>query len=391
MGFVSPVRLIAWLIFVVSLFGCTRTKISSGQIDEKNIVQINVTDQEINLNEFSSQLSIHSLIHLETTRESVFGEPTKVRIVDSILYVFCHSLQDVLMFSPRGRFLHKLDRKGKGPHEYLDLRDFQVYKDQVIAVLTYNKIMYYDSKLKHASTYNLGIKNNSKIYLNPTQFHEENKFYYLWNGTVAWENTRDRLAYLMYTSKNEQILKGYFPVTGKVISNIKFSESEKSVLINPTFGSNLVYRINNDKLDALYRIDFGKRNPPEKILKEIGANNNQQLIIDLKNSNYCLNIGNVLETTNYLYFQFSQYGIIKQGLYSKRTRSCKIGKLNPITKIECIDGDLLVALVQPIYLRDIIKNLDNMNLNLEIKELFSNLDFNNDENPIVVKYIIDPF
>lgn len=381
--------IICELFFLILLTRCNTPEISEGSTDNNSIIQIDISENGNISNEFVNQLSIQSFTHLETNKESVFSDLAKASIGNDKLFVFSRNSQEIFLFNiTNGSFLGKLSKRGKGPGEYIDLRDFQIYKDNLIAVLTYKKINYYDLDFNLIRTYDLGISNSREIYINPSYFHEENNLYYLWNGTIAYQYVKDRLPFLMYTSSKSEILKGYFPVTHKVPSNLRFSESENNVLINPILGSNLIYKINNNTIDACYRIDFGKNNLPEGILKK---SDNPQLAPELLHSNYCYNIGNVFETTNYLYFQFTQRGIIMQGLYSKKSQQCKIGKMLPITKIECTDGDFLVALIQPMQLNDIINNLDKINLRSDIKELFFKIEYSNYDNPILCKFFINPF
>lgn len=373
---------ICW-IAIFLLLGCnSKPEISEANINEDSIIQINVSEDDINLEEFTNSLNISSISHLETTGESVFGEPTKTVILNNVLYIYSRDQQEILRFDLKGGFINKLIKKGKGPEEYIDLRDFQVYDDNSVSILTQNKIMYYDAGFNLIRTYDIGIRKNSKVYINPTQFHEEDSLFYLWNGTIEWDHYSDRLQYLIYTSFNGEISEGYFPVTKKVLSFGIFSESKQNTLLTPALEDNKIYRIDDNHVYACYKIDFGKNNLPDEANKPG----------DLSETNYCYNIHSAYETENFLYFQFYKGWSIYQGIYSKKSGKCKIGRMIPITKIECANEDNFIALIQPAQLKTVLPFLEERTkFNRSVLEKLANLEFNIYENPILCSFSIEPF
>lgn len=371
-----------WCIAIFNfLISCNSVEIAEAYTDDNSVVQINVSEQDIVLNGLQNSFKIYSITHLETNSESVFGEPTKVIVFNNVLYVYSRGLQEILLFDLNGHFIKRLGKKGKGPDEYIDLRDFQIYDDNTISILTQNKIMYYDNDFNHIKSYDLGLHKNSRLYINPTQFHEENNLYFLWSGTVGFDHYSNLMPFLMYTSRNSDILNGYFPVTEKVISNIIFSGSKQNTIINPPFGDNNIYKIDGNRVYARYNINFGKNNLPDGIKRTP----------DLSVTNYCFDIHNALETDNYVYFQFVRSNAIYQGLYSKESHKCKIGKLIPITKVECTNDNIFIALIQPTILKNILPFLGKTNLDTSVQEKFSSLLFNIDENPLLCSFSIKPF
>lgn len=374
------------------LISCKGGKATSEFIDKDSSYKIVVFGNGIALNNFSNQLTISSITSLETTKESIFAEPSKVLVNKNNFYIYDLSLQQILSFNHEGKFLGKLDKKGKGPEEYLDLRDFQIIDNKLISILTYDKVMYYDLGFKYIDSYRIGINENQPYYLNPTQFYETGDLIYLWNGAMGFQRNKDKMPYFMYSVENRKILNGYFPFTHLEIGKNRFSDYNNKVLITPPFGCDTIYSIDNQKLKIAFKVDFGKYNLPIDLIKETSIEESRKVIANMTyNTDYCLNISNIIETNNYLYFQFSQRGKIMQGLFSKSTGKCVTGSLHPFTKIMCAENDLLIAIVDPILLDYSIKNIDKSNVSQELKSAFMIMSFSIHDNPIAIKYSLKPF
>lgn len=340
---------------------------------------------ENSLNDFSNKITFNSFTTLETNSESVFKDPTKVLVYNHILFIYDRALQKILLFDTDGKFLGKLDRKGQGPNEYPDLRDFQITSDTLIAILTYDKVMYYDFNFQLVDIYKIGIKNDQNYYLNPTQFYQINDTYYLWNGTIGIDNHKERMPFLMYSGSNGKIQKGYFPLVHRLIDYFRYSAFNNRVLIPPTIGNDTIYSIGNDKLDIAFKVDFGKRSLPNGYIKTY------EDMQKLSNSDYCSNISNIIETKEYLYFEFTLRNIRMQGLFSKASGKCVTGLLKPFTRMVCADDGFLIAISDPVPLLDYIKNIDKSDISLELKNVFRTKSINPLDNPEKIKYSIKPF
>ena len=340
---------------------------------------------ENNLNDFSNQLTFKSITKLETKPESIFRDPTKVLVNNHILFVYDRSLQKILLFDKNGIFVGKLDQKGRGPNEYIDLRDFQITSDKLIAILTYDKVMYYDFNFHLVNIYKIGIKNDQNYYLNPTHFYQINDTYYLWNGTIGIDYNKEKMPFLMYSGRNGKIINGYFPLAHKLIGSNRFSAFNNRVLITPTIHNDTIYSIDNGKLEIAFKIDFGKYNLPK------GYINVYEDMQKLFSSDYCTNISNLMETKEYLYFEYVQRKRMMQGLFSKTTGKCVTGILTPFTKMICVDDDSMIEIVDQILLEDCVRSIDKFNISPEIKEVFRKMSFNVDDNPLKIEYSIKPF
>ena len=67
------------------------------------------------------------IIPLETTEESLIGEIEKVKLQDSCFFVEDNTQKAILIFDWKGKYLNKISRLGRGPGEYTNILDFDVY------------------------------------------------------------------------------------------------------------------------------------------------------------------------------------------------------------------------------------------------------------------------
>lgn len=102
-------------------------------------------DKSLRLSNFASSVEA---IPLETTDESLIGEIRKVIYRNGLYYLrvtngFTNSR--ILVFSRTGHFLFKIDKQGQGKGEYIDMGDFILTPRSNIKVLSWSKIVTYDS------------------------------------------------------------------------------------------------------------------------------------------------------------------------------------------------------------------------------------------------------
>ena len=90
-----------------------------------------------------------TLIPLETTDDCLLGDLLKIHESDGRLYIQDSRKSAVFVFDLSGKFLYKIERRGEGPEEYLEVSDFDVM-DGVIYVLSISnkRILAYDENGK---------------------------------------------------------------------------------------------------------------------------------------------------------------------------------------------------------------------------------------------------
>ncbi len=96
---------------------------------EKNFVNeaFRVRCDEFNMEEGSQDIvaSVDYLV-LEPSASQLLGEIDKVVILDGRIYVGDYKSQRILVFNEDGKMLNVLDKRGRGPGEYLMMRSFSI-------------------------------------------------------------------------------------------------------------------------------------------------------------------------------------------------------------------------------------------------------------------------
>lgn len=67
-----------------------------------------------------------ALVPLETNDECLLGELEKIYESDGRLYILDKRKAAVFVFDKSGKYLYKIERRGNGPEEYVEVSDFDV-------------------------------------------------------------------------------------------------------------------------------------------------------------------------------------------------------------------------------------------------------------------------
>ena len=130
------------------MLSCSPEKSAKSPVHQKDVETIHFFDtfsEKVNLSSFVDTIE---LIPLETTEENLIGEINRVIFKNGKYYIrSTNGMMNgkLLIFDEKGKYLWKLDRKGGGPEEYIELKDFAIMDNQDIVVTTYRKMLAYDS------------------------------------------------------------------------------------------------------------------------------------------------------------------------------------------------------------------------------------------------------
>ena len=373
------------IIIVFSFFSCNQLK--EKEINKtNNIITINI-DNESQFIDY--KLKLTKKIQLETTKESLIGQAGKIIYRHNKIFIQDLKTHSLFVFDTDGKFIQQIGRRGRGPGEHPELRDFSISNDDLIYLLTYNRILTYNFDGKYITTIN--IKHDDKILLNPLKFATLNgNDFFLWQGTFGYKHDIDRMPYLMYKmSSNGDLLNGYFATSRITMGNhTQFSPCYDGININPPFGEYSIYKIDNNDLFENVKIDFGKNTLMSDQLEKGFSDRVAKQEYELRNSNYCVGIDNFLETEDYYYFTFIYEGKLKQILYSKKTKDYTIGKLTPFTKMLCTKDKYFIAAVEPYFLEYIsTQTISNEEIYRSLKALKVEIE----ANPILLQFEISDF
>lgn len=110
-------------------------------------VQVFTVDPSLYSNKsFDDFYRLKEIISLETTDSSAMTEPIKVVELRDHIFILTYSRDNIYCFGRDGKFIRKLEKKGKGPGEYQTIEDFVVTQnpDQIVVYDILGKLLYYN-------------------------------------------------------------------------------------------------------------------------------------------------------------------------------------------------------------------------------------------------------
>ena len=221
--------------------------------------------QDIYLSDYASDITY---VPLETTAESIIGNPHKLRAGESNYYVY--SSTNITVFDSDGKFINFMNSHGRGPMEYMIIRDYAVKNDNELCVLSDSKVL----------NYSIDGKCNGCVNLDTVGFSIVNSSVYVKNGTVAVltssndaEENEILGLYIVDSLLNVKKIgemgpksKFKFGVGGTMTTSGKvYSYKECLRYLNPAADTLYVYDENHNNKFS-YAFDYGKYNPNEILI-----------------------------------------------------------------------------------------------------------------------------
>lgn len=278
-----------YLILIFLFFSCQDSR------DTKNADTVKIDLKSVSRIPGQSNISSIEYIPLETNDNTLIRRINKLLFHDGKFYLLDTDANTIFIFNRDGSFLRKISRLGRGPGEYVDIRNFDVSKDDN-SIWVYDnqsqKIIVYDEDLADFQTVNLkyhfeefAIKGQEAIYVrnlySDGEIHER-----------LAELDIQKMEYKSLYNKDDyeddfdlQRFGGYM-----------FHNSAGKLLLNPRFKNNIV-QIHNGELENVYEIigDFPDQSIIEKYRKDP--------MEVLSSKQYILSINNIYETAGTMIFR----------------------------------------------------------------------------------------
>ena len=116
------------VVFTLVISACSSSQKRVGSVD--NIVDINVSNSEEL--DFRKYFDAVRYVALETTKDVLIGEVTKIYLTNDHIIIFDQKSMDIFLFGIDGKFIRKIGKKGEGPDEYIFLNDIQFDKERML-------------------------------------------------------------------------------------------------------------------------------------------------------------------------------------------------------------------------------------------------------------------
>ena len=307
---------------------------------------------------FSFFVDTIELIPLETTDDNLIGEVNRIICKNNRYYIRStngHQNGKIFVFDQQGNYLWKLDRRGEGPEEYINLEDFAIQNEKIYAA-SFHNIQVYDSVGNHLKKIDIDNLASKEIWaVSP-------------NKLLALNFAAIRHGNNLLTLINENGIEKQFFDVGKC----RATRSSQSINSNSICFHSSVYYVNNiyeneifaitanhwDEIKPVYRIDYGNKNIDKiKITEDDDymswsrkkdAASNYMLIISFGVTDSAVFIGSIDDNRkSYLTF------------YSPKTK-------NSFSTHKFVDDMFLKGAIIPITGRRIPHNIDGNDILWEI-------------------------
>ena len=235
-------------------------------------------------------------VRLELTDKNLIAKCHNLLCYDDYIYVHDNSQGKIFIFKNNGKYVSKIDQKGKGPNEYLIIQDvFINQKGEVVVCDAYKNTLFYFSP--------------TGKYLNKKKLSRRLAFYSmkeLGNGNNIYFTGRmgnDRKSIInhdiLIETDDDLILK--IPNKGEFKAKMRSPDSyifqNSNQFFFQSMFKNVIYEVNNLDVRPLYNISFGRKTIPKEAFFE---NDYQEFESKYINSNdYVGILGAVQATPNH--------------------------------------------------------------------------------------------
>ncbi len=382
------------IIFITS---CNVESEVSSMITNTNCLNIKITGDTKQLLQIDSIFSELSIIPIETRNECLISQIFKIILYGDKIFIK-DKIGKLFVFKINGKYLYEIGKKGRGPGEYIELRDFDIDKDGNIYILDFRKILKYnnDGTFKDKISFNFLSRTDNNIFCNPLEFAvATNGNFYLWGGSFGIDkNPNNKFCSLYEMTEKGKVINKYFPVkysTQGGVQNHRFIPYKNMTLIDPVFGTNIIYSINKEGIKARYNIDFGNKT------LNIPVPNSFNSLADFKmrvGQLYYHTIEGFNETNDWIYFRFDYKMRIYNVYYSKSLKKSFLstvypyvaGRIAPWMIYTCYNENF-VTFMDPDYIIEQIKKCKELNtksLSMSEKKIIERLaNIKPTDNPIL--------
>lgn len=254
-------------------------------------------DKKIYLSEIMTDCDI---ILLETTKVSTLGEINKIEIYKNKIYI--SSNNQIFVFSDNGKHILNINSAGRGPGEYLGIKDFNIHSD-ILYILdrASQNILLYDLIGNHLETRNIGMWAQNFLYL-------DNNEILIYSGEEDNDFNQCKLSLI---SKTDEI-KGISPIDKRkskylhVNASQNLYQSDSIVYVHEAF-CDTVFSFSDGQLKPLFFFNYGAHKVPDSFFDK-RHDNIFSFFQDFNNTHYVNGIYNFLHINDYYYFKVYKDG-----------------------------------------------------------------------------------
>ena len=297
------------MLFIASLFLMISCN-SNRSIDKCDTIQLSVEVEERRLPLAASEFfSSADIVALEANDNSLIAGVDKVLKEEDFFAVVDKRSNKILTFRYDGSHIATINRKGRGPQEYVNMsnatidtkgKHFVVYDDMTERIILYNYDGEWVKSFKHDVLIDELVTKDGVLYIAHYR---------------TMDNSEDYIASIDLKSEEVKQIYG-FPNqydTNVGVRGTTLTATSDGVLFTYIL-DNTIYEVKQGKVTAKYNFDFGSRNSAGVVNKRANPDELTDKIFDSK----CIYaLSNTIENDRYLLTSPNGFGYIT---YNKLTK-----------------------------------------------------------------------
>jgi hypothetical protein len=235
--------LILIAIILVSCNNMPKKEDLKQKIVQNNVKTITVKEKDILVNlSFSDVIELDSLVYLEYTNESLIGEIGKVIVSDDRIYIHDRMTARILCFERSGSFINAFGKIGKGPDEYINLKGFSLFNNQVYALVEPARLLILDNNLNLNES--IEIKHSDAGPLKITNME------IIDSEMVIFSVLDAPYKFFFFSIKEQEFISYHSPALGPGVpfSDSPFTKSSSNQIFVAEIYNDTVFRVSGDKL-----------------------------------------------------------------------------------------------------------------------------------------------
>lgn len=314
------------IIFIVSLcylLGCKH--IDKEEISESIVLdfsQVEIDDKFLLSDIFKSIKAIP----LETNDSCLISDIARVRFIDNKFFILDSRQNIIFIFDSNGRYLNKINKKGEGPQEYINIQGFDVdeKRHRVCLYSAYKGLMYYDYEGNFIQQQQMPCKCNDLIIVNEYVVLQCGQ-----NHNTIDDTSQDYML-AVYNQENFST-KGFISFDMAKLGAVHFfydqqryftSLKNEALFFYPFW--NTIYSIKDGEVTPKYKLSFGDITLPENYVDDFpSVEKAYDELFKSRKYVYAFNSG--WENERYFSIRATIKGLMRTFLYDKQNHTFKIG------------------------------------------------------------------
>lgn len=252
---------ILFVFLLIITLNCCSYKREGNSVDLDKINEVSIFDIVDSVN----------VVQLETNQQSLIGNLSRVIIWDKRYYIYDYLNHSIFCFDEKGKYLFKINKRGRGPDEYQYLEFFTIDRihNQLILLVPFGEVLYFDKDGNFINKVKLpeGIKGYNEVHV-------------LNEDTLIFASLSSSQI-LYYSKKNNRIFKEIYPRkdTPRPFNSLDRTYLfEDSLYFSHPF-SNGVINLSNENQKQVFTWNFGSNNNSIKMINKL-----KKFLIERENS-----------------------------------------------------------------------------------------------------------